>query len=40
MATSDPELRASLRRKKAEEMKRYWQRKNLHQHQKSILVKD
>jgi hypothetical protein len=26
MATSDPELRASLRRKKAEEMKRYRQR--------------
>jgi hypothetical protein len=27
MATSDPELKASLRRKKAEEMKRYRQRK-------------
>ena len=29
MATSDPELKASLRRKKAEEMKRYRQRKQL-----------
>jgi hypothetical protein len=29
MATSDPELKASLRRKKAEEMKRYRQRKKL-----------
>jgi hypothetical protein len=27
MATSDPELKASLRRKKAKEMKRYRQRK-------------
>jgi hypothetical protein len=27
MATSDPELKASLRRKKCEEMKRYRQRK-------------
>ena len=29
MATSDPELKASLRRKKGEEMKRYRQRKKL-----------
>jgi len=29
MATSDPELKVSLRRKKAEEMKRYQQRKKL-----------
>ena len=29
MATSDPELKASLRRKKAEEMKRYRHRKKL-----------
>jgi hypothetical protein len=29
MATSDPELKASIRRKKAEEMKRYRQRKKL-----------
>jgi len=29
MATSDPELKASLRRKKSEEMKRYRQRKKL-----------
>ena len=28
MATSDPELKASLRRKKCEEMKRYRQRKS------------
>jgi hypothetical protein len=28
MATSDPELKASLRRKKSEEMKRYRQRKS------------
>ena len=29
MANSDPELKASLRRKKSEEMKRYRQRKKL-----------